>query len=42
VVDGSWVFVSGTTGFDYSTMAISEDVREQAEGRRSGRPAHKD
>lgn len=26
-----WVFVSGTTGFDYSTMAISESVVEQAE-----------
>jgi enamine deaminase RidA (YjgF/YER057c/UK114 family) len=25
------VFVSGTTGFDYTTMAISADVREQAE-----------
>ncbi len=31
VVDGDWVFVSGTTGFDYATMAISDDVREQAE-----------
>ena len=31
VVDGEWVFVSGTTGFDYRTMAISEDVAEQAE-----------
>lgn len=31
VVDGEWVFVSGTTGFDYATMAISEDVAEQAE-----------
>jgi len=30
VVEGSWVFVSGTTGFDYATMAISEDVAEQA------------
>jgi enamine deaminase RidA (YjgF/YER057c/UK114 family) len=26
VVDGEWVFVSGTTGFDYSTMTISDDV----------------
>src|SRR5512134_3697347 len=25
VVDGEWVFVSGTTGFDYETMAISDD-----------------
>jgi enamine deaminase RidA (YjgF/YER057c/UK114 family) len=31
VVDGDWVFVSGTTGFDYATGAISEDVVEQAE-----------
>ena len=31
VVDGDWVFVSGTTGFDYQTMAISSDVVEQAE-----------
>jgi enamine deaminase RidA (YjgF/YER057c/UK114 family) len=30
VVDREWVFVSGTTGFDYSTMTISEDVTEQA------------
>ena len=31
VVDGDWVFVSGTTGFDYATMTISDDVVEQAE-----------
>src|SRR3978361_1101558 len=31
VVEGNWVFVSGTTGFDYDTMTISSDVREQAE-----------
>lgn len=31
VVDGDWVFVSGTTGFDYATMTISDDVAEQAE-----------
>ena len=31
VVDGPWIFVSGTTGFDYRTMTISEDVAEQAE-----------
>ena len=31
VVDGEWVFVSGTTGFDYGTMTISEDVGEQTE-----------
>jgi len=29
VVDGDWVFVSGTTGFDYRTMTISEDAGEQ-------------
>jgi enamine deaminase RidA (YjgF/YER057c/UK114 family) len=26
VVDGDWVHVSGTTGFDYTTMTISDDV----------------
>jgi enamine deaminase RidA (YjgF/YER057c/UK114 family) len=31
VVDGDWVFVSGTTGFDYDAMTISPDVCEQAE-----------
>ena len=31
VVDGDWVFVSGTTGFDYATGAISTDVVEQTE-----------
>jgi len=31
VVDEEWVFVSGTTGFDYATMTISEDVAAQAE-----------
>ena len=31
VVQGDWVFVSGTTGFDYSTMTISDDVAEQTE-----------
>jgi enamine deaminase RidA (YjgF/YER057c/UK114 family) len=31
VVDGEWVFVSGTTGFDYKTMTISEDVSAQTE-----------
>jgi enamine deaminase RidA (YjgF/YER057c/UK114 family) len=29
VVAGDWVFVSGTTGFDYATMTISEDIAEQ-------------
>jgi enamine deaminase RidA (YjgF/YER057c/UK114 family) len=31
VVDGSWIFVSGTTGFDYRTMTISDDVATQTE-----------
>jgi enamine deaminase RidA (YjgF/YER057c/UK114 family) len=31
VVAGEWVFVSGTTGFDYSKMAISDDLLEQTE-----------
>jgi enamine deaminase RidA (YjgF/YER057c/UK114 family) len=31
VVDGEWVFVSGTTGFDYTSMTISESVVEQTE-----------
>jgi len=31
VVDGRWVFVAGTTGFDYAAMTISDDVVEQAE-----------
>ena len=31
VVHGDWVFVSGTTGFDYKTMTIAEDVAAQAE-----------
>ena len=29
VVDGRWVFVAGTTGFDYETMTISDDIVEQ-------------
>ena len=29
VVDGDFVFVSGTTGFDYQTMTVSDDVLEQ-------------
>jgi enamine deaminase RidA (YjgF/YER057c/UK114 family) len=29
VVSGDWVFVSGTTGYDYSTMTITDDVEEQ-------------
>lgn len=30
VVSGDWVFVSGTTGFDYATMTISNDAAAQA------------
>ena len=31
VVAGDFVFVSGTTGFDYAAMTISSDVVAQAE-----------
>jgi enamine deaminase RidA (YjgF/YER057c/UK114 family) len=31
VVDGDFVFVSGTTGYDYATMRIPDSVVEQAE-----------
>lgn len=31
VVAGDWVFVSGTTGFDYTTMTIADSVEAQAE-----------
>ncbi len=31
VVEGDWIFVSGTTGFDYATMEIPGDVARQAE-----------
>ncbi len=31
VVEGRWVFVSGTTGFDYATMTISDDIVEQVD-----------
>ena len=31
VVDGDWIFVSGTTGFDYQSMTISDDVAVQTE-----------
>ena len=30
VVDGDWIFVSGTTGFDYATMSIAGDAPTQA------------
>jgi enamine deaminase RidA (YjgF/YER057c/UK114 family) len=31
VIVGEWVFVSGTTGFDYATMSIADDVVAQTE-----------
>ena len=31
VVDGDYVFVSGTTGYDYTKMTISADVAKQAD-----------
>jgi enamine deaminase RidA (YjgF/YER057c/UK114 family) len=31
VVDGDWIFVSGTTGFDYQSMAISDSLTKQTE-----------
>jgi enamine deaminase RidA (YjgF/YER057c/UK114 family) len=31
VVEGEWIFVSGTTGFDYENMTISSDLIDQAE-----------
>jgi len=29
VVQGDWIFVSGTTGFDYETMTILEGIEDQ-------------
>ena len=31
MVDGAWVFLSGTTGFDYATMTLADDVVAQCE-----------
>ncbi len=31
VVDGDWIFVSGTTGFDYAKMTIVDDILAQTE-----------
>ena len=31
MVDGDWVFVSGTTGFDYARRTIADDVVAQCE-----------
>ena len=30
VVEGEWVFVAGTTGFDYAQMTIADNAAEQA------------
>jgi len=30
IADGRWVFVSGTTGYDYTEMTISSDAATQA------------
>lgn len=29
VVHGNWIFMSGTTGFDYGDMSISNDIVDQ-------------
>nr|WP_315469004.1 RidA family protein [uncultured Undibacterium sp.] len=31
IVHDNWVFVSGTTGFDYSSMTIADDIVVQTE-----------
>jgi enamine deaminase RidA (YjgF/YER057c/UK114 family) len=31
VVDDDWIFVSGTTGFDYASMTIADGIVEQTE-----------
>jgi enamine deaminase RidA (YjgF/YER057c/UK114 family) len=31
VIDGDYVFVTGTTGYEYTTMTISDDPLQQAE-----------
>ena len=31
VVQGDWIFVSGTTGFDYATMTLAEGIEAQTE-----------
>jgi enamine deaminase RidA (YjgF/YER057c/UK114 family) len=31
VVEGDWIFVSGTTGFDYASMTISDNLLDQTE-----------
>ncbi|WP_136481332.1 RidA family protein [Cognatitamlana onchidii] len=31
VIQGDWIFVSGTTGYNYETMTISDDILAQTE-----------
>ncbi|WP_462282018.1 RidA family protein [Salinivirga cyanobacteriivorans] len=31
IVDGNWAFLAGTTGYDYETMTISDDIVTQTE-----------
>ena len=31
IVQDNWIFVSGTTGYDYESMKISDDILEQTE-----------
>jgi enamine deaminase RidA (YjgF/YER057c/UK114 family) len=31
VIEGDWIFVAGTTGFNYRTMTISDEVTAQCE-----------
>lgn len=31
IVDGNWIFVSGTTGFNYETMTIEASIEAQTE-----------
>lgn len=31
VADGPWCFVAGTTGYDYATMSMPDDITAQAE-----------
>ena len=31
IVDGNWIFVSGTTGFNYETMTIDHSIVKQTE-----------
>ena len=40
LADGEWVFVAGTTGFDYAAMTISDDPAEQTRRCASARAVH--